>query len=252
MDVVPYVTKIYTNLANHKVSNWSVYNRTALGHYPVQSVVSNIDANINLKTSTSEDVVLYGFNLNSDTATFTSGGNTFTVDNAIDTLKIISDSTKGTLKFNVAKLASGKYDIEVNGIESFNNINNNNGYGAASEAGSLYENCYNRQPNGDTNNILTDDIIFDVWEFNDRAATPINGLATGINMKINQKTKMLNYAFANGGLWYNMGGNINATSAYDATNSYSSYYWAGDWDTFAGPCVGFHVDDLGYTYSVAS
>ena len=253
MDVVPYVTKVYTTLAKNKTSNWSVYNRTALGHYPVQSVVSNISG-ITLKTNTSEDVTLYGFNLNSSTATITSGSNTFTTT-ATGNLKLTAgtDATHGqNVSFNVAKLSSGSLNLTVGGISVLNNINNNNSKGAASGTGTAYANCYNRQPNGDTNNILADDIVFDVWEFNDRAAEPINGLAAGINMEINQTTGMLNYAFANGGLYFSMGGNTNKTTAYDATNSYSSIYWAGDYDTFASPCVGFHVDELGYTYAVDS
>ena len=250
MDIVPYISKVYTRLAKNKNSNWSVYNRTALGHYPVQSVVSNIESSITLKTSTSEDVVIYGFNLNDSSATFTSGSNTFKVGET-DELKI-DNSTAGQLSFNVAKLQTGELNLKVNGISILNNINDDDAAGDASESGDAYKNWYNRQANGDTNNILTDDVYFDVWEFNDRAATPINGLATGINMEINQKTGMLNYAFANGGLYYSMGGNSDKTTAYNDTNSYSSIYWAGDWDTFAGPCVGFHVDDLGYTYSVVT
>ena len=252
MDIVPYISKVYTRLAKNKNSNWSVYNRTALGHYPVQSVVSNIESSITLKTSTSEDVVIYGFNLNDSSATFTSGSNTFTVGNETDTLLSIKNNTAGQLSFNVAKLQTGELILKVNGISILNNINDDDAAGDASESGDAYKNWYNRQANGDTNNILTDDVYFDVWEFNDRAATPINGLATGINMEINQKTGMLNYAFANGGLYYSMGGNSDKTTAYNDTNSYSSIYWAGDWDTFAGPCVGFHVDDLGYTYSVVT
>lgn len=250
MDIVPYISKVYTNLAKNKTSNWSVYNRTALGHYPVQSVVSNIDSSITLKTTTSEDVVIYGFNLNDSSATFTSGSNTFEVDgtNGLG----IDNSTAGQLSFNVAKLQSGELNLKVNDISILNNINDNDAAGDASEAGDAYKNWYNRQANGDTNNILTDNVYFDVWEFNDRAATPINGLATGINMEVNQITGMLNYAFANGGLYFSMGGNSNKTTAYSEDNSYSSRYWAGDWDTFAGPCVGFHVDDLGYTYSLDS
>ncbi|MBR0099565.1 MAG: hypothetical protein IJP90_07585 [Treponema sp.] len=244
MDVVPYVSKVYTKLAKNKNSNWSVYNRTALGHYPVQSVVSNVDESIALNTKTSEDVILYGFNINHSSAKIVSGDKTFTVNNATNALKI-DNGTAGQLKFNVASLSSGILNLTVSDLPIMNNINNNAAKGCASENGTAYKNCYNHQSNGDTNNIQTDDIEFDVWEFNDRAAVPINGLATGINMEVNQTTGMLNYAFANGGLYYSMGGKVSDTN-------YSSYYWAADWDTFAGPCVGFHVDELGYTYSVVS
>lgn len=267
MDIVPYITTVKTRLSKHKTTNPSVYNRTALGHYPVQSIVSNIDSSITLTTDTSEDVILYGFNINGS-ATIVSGSNTFTVGNATDSLKI-DNSTNGQLGFNVARLSTGKLDLTVNGIPVMNNINENDAKGTASETGDAYANWYNRQGNGDTNNILTDDVEFDVWEFNDSAAVPINGLTTGINMKINQTTGMLNYAFANGGLYFSMGGNPKSfhyqaqrwrnnryedySEIIDGYNdNYSSIYWAGDWDTFAGPCVGFHVDDLGYTYSVCS
>ncbi len=257
VDVVPYVSKVYTKLAKNKNSNWSVYNRTALGHYPVQSVVSNIDDSIKMKTTSSEDVTLYGFNLNHSSAAFTSGGKSFATTGT-DTLKITAghgdtrEANLDYLTFNVAQLASGQLSLTVGGLAAMNNINANDADGSAPEAGDAYINWYNRQGNGDTNNILNDDLIFDVWEFNDRAAVPINGLAAGINMEVNQKTGMLNYSFANGGTFFSMGGNTDTTTAYSATNSYSSIYWAGDWDTFAGPCVGFHVDELGYTYSVDS
>ena len=256
MDVVPYITKVETKLAKSKVTNWSVYNRSALGHYPVQSVVSNIvttgNNKIELKTKTSEDVTLYGYNINHSSTTFTSGTNAFTVGNDDAALRI-NNGTVGQLKFNVASLQTGELNLTVSGISNLNNKNNNDSKGECSEEGTAYANWYNRQGNGDTNNILTDDIVFDVWEFNDRASTPINGLATGINMEVNQNTSMINYAFANGGLYFSMGGNPKRT--YSGTNyndNYSSFYWAADWDTFAGPCVGFHVDDLGYTYSVVS
>lgn len=256
MDIVPYVTSVETGLSRYKNSNWSVYNRTALGHYPVQSVVTNAGTGINLKTTTSENVTLYGFNLNHSSATFTSGSSTFTTE-ATGNLKITNstdtETQLHTLSFNVAELQTGRLNLTVSDIPLMNNSNKNEAMGTANEAGNSNANYYNLQPNGDTNNIQNDDVEFDVWEFNDRAAVPLNGLATGINMEINQTTKMLNYAFANGGLWYNMGGNTtNTQPAYSETDSYSSYYWAGDWDTFAGPCVGFHVDELGYTYSVAS
>ena len=256
VDVVPYVSKVYTKLAKNKNSNWSVYNRTALGHYPVQSVVSNIDDSIKMKTTSSEDVTLYGFNLNHSSAAFTSGGKSFATTGT-GTLKITAghgdtrEANLDYLTFNVAQLASGQLSLTVGGLAAMNNINANDADGSAPEAGDAYINWYNRQGNGDTNNILNDDLIFDVWEFNDRAAVPINGLATGINMEVNQRTGMLNYAFANGGLYYSMGGNTDKTRSYK-NESYSSIYWAGDWDTFAGPCVGFHVDDQGYTYSVVT
>ena len=236
VDVVPYVVKVETKLSKQKKTNWSVYNRSARGHYPVQSVVSNVQTGI-LNTTSSEDVILHGFNLN---------GNNVVIKDKDDskisvTTVVQTSSALSQIKFNVAKLASGELNATVNGVNIINNYNNNDAMGSATVAGTANKNMYNRQGNGDTNNILTDDLVFDVWEFNDRAAVPINGMATGVQMKVNQNTRMLNFAFANGGLFYSM-----------ADKTYSSRYWAGDWDTFAGPSLGFAVDSLGYTYSVAS
>ena len=236
MSVVPYVTKVITNLSKHKVSNPSVYNRTALGHYPVQSVVKNVASGI-LNTTTSETVTVEGFNIVHSSTAVTNGTSLKTTEPTL--------TARGKVEFNVENMPSGPMQMTVNGVAMINNSNDNNAHGDAVNPGEQYEHWYNRQGNGDTNNILTDDVVFDVWEFNDRAAKPINGMATGVQMKVNQNSKMLNFAFANGGLYYSMGGNVSGTE-------YSSYYWAGDWDTFAGPCVGLAVDSLGYTYSVAS
>lgn len=239
MDVVPYVVKVETGLSKQKKSNWSVYNRSALGHYPVQSVIQKASTTANGTTqrkTTSEDVTLHGFNLN---------GTVAAKDKDNGALVMTTVAPAGTamsqIKFNVAKLASGTFSPTVNGISIINNMNDNDAMGVAVEAGSNNENKYNMQGNGDTNNILTDDLIFDVWEFNDRAAVPINGMATGVQMQVNQVSKMLNFAFANGGLYFSMG---------DGT--YSSQYWAADYDTMAGPSVGLHVDALGYTYATDS
>ena len=236
VDVVPYVVKVETKLSKQKKTNWSVYNRSARGHYPVQTIVNNVQSGI-LNTTSSEDVILHGFNLNGSNIVIKDKDNS-----AISvTVEAQTSSTLSQIKFNVAKLASGELNATVNEVNIINNYNNNDAMGSATVAGTANKNMYNRQGNGDTNNILTDDLVFDVWEFNDRAAVPINGMATGVQMKVNQNSRMLNFAFANGGLFYSM-----------ADKTYSSRYWAGDWDTFAGPSVGFAVDSLGYTYSVAS
>ncbi|MCQ2612269.1 MAG: hypothetical protein MJ183_01540, partial [Treponemataceae bacterium] len=241
MDVVPYVVKVYTTLAKQKANNWSVYNRTAQGHYPVQSVIQKAStaetANGTIqRTTKSEDVTLHGFNLNGTVAI--TGATNPSVNGP-------AENALAHITFNVANLASGELEATVNGIALMNNLNNNDAKGSATVDGTANVNKYNMQGNGDTNNILTDDLVFDVWEFNDRAAVPINGMATGVQMQVNQVSHMLNFAFANGGLFYSMGGKVNNVD-------YSSIYWAADWDTFAGPCTGLVVDSLGYTYSVDS
>jgi hypothetical protein len=88
MDVVPYIARVQTVLYKLNKNNWSVYNRTALGHYPV---------------ATTETPTAYGFNLSATT-----------------------DSTYGaytTSAITVSGISSGVYSLTVNGMETLNNVN---------------------------------------------------------------------------------------------------------------------------------
>lgn len=235
MDVVPYITGISTSLSSLKKSNPSVNNRTALGHYPVSS---------------SENVTITGFNLKgatiSDSAT---KANTVT----------LADSGSS---ISVASFTSGKIKATVNGISSLNNDNSNDSSGtySLSESGAtigttgnetVYKNYYyNRQPNGDNNNLLTDDVVLDVWEFNSEAAKPINGAIDQPIMKINPKDGNLGFAFANGSLFFSMGGKVSNNSWSSTQTLYSAQYWMGSYDFFTS--IGFAYDDLGNTYGTAA
>jgi hypothetical protein len=152
MDIVPYITGVQTWLVNElKTSIRDAYSRTALGHYIINENEGNI--------------TLTGFNLD---------GNT-----------IIASSAATT----------GAYSVTVNGVESLNNKNNNNAKGSYTEEmqeSSSYADkdnfAYNRLANGRTNNLLTDDIYFDVWEFDSDAAIPESGILSQPIMKINPVT----------------------------------------------------------------
>ena len=54
VDVVPYITKVTTNLSSINTSNPSVFNRTALGHYPIaeKDVVTMAGFNLYYSTNT--------------------------------------------------------------------------------------------------------------------------------------------------------------------------------------------------------
>lgn len=217
VDILPYVTGITTSLTSLKKNNPSIYNRSALGHYPVRI---------------GETVSFEGFNL----------GDSKTLP--------ITDS-----------MTSSEYQFKVGEIEAVNNLNNNDAKGqyqgsvnlATNPSGikSVYDNYYNRQPNGDNNNLLTDDIYFDVWEFHSDAAIPISGKIEQPVMKINPVTGQLGFAFVNGPLYFSMGGlsEHDVTSAdYHGETSYD--YWMGSFDFFTS--VGFTYDSLGYSYGVAA
>ena len=205
VDVVPYITEVETSLSIFKKKNPSVYTRTALGHY---SVASN------------EEVTINGFNLDNYTV-------------SISTIN-----------------SSGEFAVKVNNVESLNNKNRNDARGSYKKVNTVstgdylvYSNYYNRQPNNDNNNLLTDDIYFDIWEFDSEAAKPISGGVDQPVMKIDPKTGAIGMAFANGALYFSMGGTISGTT-------YSSQYWMGSYDFFTS--VGFAYDDFGYSYGSAA
>lgn len=209
IDVVPYITGITTKLSSLKKNNPSVYARTALGHYSVAS---------------DEIITISGFNL--------AEGNS-------DVTKSISEIT-----------TSGEFSITVSGIKTLNNENNNDGRGTylgetTNETGDydIYKNYYNRQPNNDNNNFLTDDIILDIWQINSKAAAPVSGMIEQPVMKINPVSGMVGFAFVNGPLYFSMGGKIGNTE-------YSAQYWMGSYDFFTS--VGFAYDKLGYSYGCSA
>ena len=229
VDIVPYIREVKTGLSGKKKNNPSVYARTAKGHYPVNGGKPN---NAPDATMGAETITLEGFNLGANTSKLASA------------------------------LASGEYTHTVNGVGSLNNKNNNDSKGeytktvaAGNKAGDyeIYRNYYNRSPNNDNNNNLTDDVVFDVWQFNNRAARPISGVIENPTMKINPSNGMLGFAFTNGPLYFSMpgktdwhaGGNI---SSYP--QDYSYVYWQGSFDFMTS--VTLHYDSAGKTYATAA
>lgn len=119
-------------------------------------------------------IVLKGYNLGT-TPTVTLNGTSLTKSTSTN----VGSSAK-----------SGALSVSVNGIEFLNNKNNN-------------ETEYNMQPNGTNNNTLTDDMYIDVWQFKN-AAEPVSGGAEYVTMKINPKTGVPGFSFANSILYFNM------------------------------------------------
>ena len=240
MDVVPYVVEVITELSSLN-ANASIYNRTALGHYPVRGAARNA-ASGKMNTTTGEIIKLKGFNLNvNDTA---------------------SDNYEEVTKEVTPDMTSGEFVPSVNGIPAINNINNNNakggytrnidddtGKGASyeSEYETLVKWAYNRLPNNENNNLLNDDIYFDVWDINDRAAVPINGTMEGVRMQIAPAGKnngMIQYASTFGNLYFGMADGSNSSISNKNTRSYLS-----NKDAFIPISNGFHIDANGNTWS---
>lgn len=226
VDVVPYVTGIGTELSAFYRSASSVYARTSTGRYPLHE---------------DESITFYGFNLGTpDVAlngtTLSSGGTEVSLSD------IVGGSNKATVTTGTTA-TSGAFTVSVKSLQAINNMNDNSKE-------------YNQQPNNVNNNILTDDLYADVWQFKN-AAEPINGGAKYVTMKINPKTGVPGFSYANSILYFNMPG-------YNADNGANS--WGTDNNTVSGIQYSqipfgmnyggfshntFTFDNYGYSYGAA-
>lgn len=230
VDVVPYVTGIGTELSAFYRSASSVYARTSTGRYPLHE---------------DESITFYGFNLGSpDVAlngtTLSSGGTEVSLSD------IVGGSNKATVTTGTTA-TSGAFTVSVNdslsnSLQAINNMNDNSKE-------------YNQQPNNVNNNILNDDLYADVWQFKN-AAEPVSGGAKYVTMKINPKTGVPGFSYANSILYFNMPGydsnqykdNWGAISGLGNTN-YSQIPFGMNYGGFSHNT--FTFDDNGYSYGAA-
>lgn len=226
VDVVPYVTGIGTELSAFYRSASSVYARTSTGRYPLHE---------------DESITFYGFNLGTpDVAlngtTLSSGGTEVSLSD------IVGGSNKATVTTGTTA-TSGAFTVSVNSLQAINNMNDN-----------FKE--YNQQPNNVNNNILHDDLYADVWQFKN-AAEPINGGAKYVTMKINPKTGVPGFSYANSILYFNMPG-YNADNRADAWGTdnntvsgiqYSQIPFGMNYGGFSHNTFAF--DNYGYSYGAA-
>lgn len=195
MDVVPYVTEIVTNLSSYSLDNPSVYARSSVGSYPVYE---------------GETITFKGYNLGSGKASVVMNGKTVTLDS----------SNQTTVDSSVS---SGSVSVSVNDILAVNNINTSDAKGAYSGSASDngYANCYNRQPNGVNNNMLTDDLALDVWNFK-TAASPVGSSANYVHMKVGPylssdtaNSGRIGFSFKNAIGYFNMPGQKSNSAEQD-------------------------------------
>lgn len=206
IDVVPYVTQVWTELSEYERTYASMNNRASTGEYPVR---------------VGEKITLYGWNLSSSTRTVTVGSKkidtTIVNNNYTD---IIRNADSG-LQFELPDIASGEVNVEINTVPALNNINNDDSHGTAKEISATtdtekaiadYSNYYNRLPNGQNNNILNDNLKFDVWDFK-TAVTPEGDSAEFVHMKVgpymannDEKSGRIGFSFKNGVGYFNMPG----------------------------------------------
>lgn len=230
VDVVPYVTGIGTELSAFYRSASSVYARTSTGCYPLHE---------------DESITFYGFNLGSPSVSPSVSLNGTALksgEKEVPLSDIVGGSNKATVTTGTTA-TSGAFTVSVNSLQAINNMNDN-----------FKE--YNQQPNNVNNNILHDDLYADVWQFKN-AAEPINGGAKYVTMKINPKTGVPGFSYANSILYFNMPG-------YNADNRADS--WGTDNNTVSGIQYSqipfgmnyggfshntFAFDNYGYSYGAA-
>ena len=143
----------------------------------------------------------------------------------------------------MATLTSGKFEYEVSGVKTLNNLNNNDAHGTYDIQGLSEETrvsyMYNRTPGTITNLKLTDDIEFDVWEIN-TAAAPKSGRIKEPVVKINPNNGMIGFAFANG---------ADSLSLPNGTgNSYT--IWQKNYADYNG--INFVYDSNGNVHSIST
>ncbi len=208
VDVVPYITGVTTAFsAKLKSSIRDAYSRTTLGHYIARAY---------------ETITIKGFNI----------------------------SSTGEVELDVSTLESGPYVITVNGVKTLNNLNDNNACGSFASGiteSSLYSDkatyAYNRMPNKTSNNLLTDDVYIDIWQFDSDAAIPRSGELREPSMKINPVTGEIGLAFVDGPAHFAMAGTVDNTS-------YSYAEWQRNYATYSN--VNFTYDSLGYAHATAT
>ena len=270
MDIVPYITAIKTHLSpadqsdddeetttasvEYNSDRGSAYNRTALGHYPIYY---RFDGGSKYESGGSEEkVTVYGFNLAkagklenvtiktaySNTAVAGENG-TAAVTGALLTA---DDETTGAKK--------GEWTLTVNGIKALNNINDNDATAwvtTTSEGTSVTQHrsisdsnyadyAYNRTPNSYNNKKLTDDVVFDIWDMNQKAAIPSGNRALDVMMEINPVSGMMGFAFRNNRLNWSM------------ANGTSSSYEIMAKSTDFMQLTGFHFDSKGASYGTTA
>ena len=244
MDVVPYVTSLTTSLSGFQSTNPSVYDRTALGHYPVYMTHAQGDGTYDYET-----VKVNGFNLEGTQIIFDDGYTTGTDNkgNAYVNTVLLSAVSPNVYSFALPNGArTGKVTITKNvgennsvKVTSLNNKNNNDAHHSDYDSDVTQSGWYNRCPNGVNNDLLTDDLIIDVWDFNSQAAIPNDNSAKDIMMKINPNNGIIGFAFANGMKRWSMANDDYSYLSMASTNDFIQ-------------CTGFAYDSNGYSYGTAA
>lgn len=168
INVVPYITKVKTSLSSYSTTTPSLYDRTALGHYPCRD-----DETIQVEGFNIQDAEFYLGEKNLGSST---------------TLNMASASSSGALDARVEYTDNSQNKV----IRSLNNTDDNT-------------KAYNKAPNKINNDLLNNDVKIDVWNFK-VGARPSDGFVSYPVLKISPNNGRVGLAFANGVTLFNMPG----------------------------------------------
>jgi len=222
IDVVPYISTVTTELSPLYKSDPSVYSRSVRGHYPVHE---------------NEGITLVGFNIGTSATAKLNG-----------TALAAGTGTAG-LSWNIGKTAtSGQLVVTQGTASTLNNLNadptvTEESDGTQDVASAV---SYNSRANGLNNNLLNDDVYFDVWQFKN-AAEPKNGKIQNVTMKVSPKGR-IGFSFSNAVVYFSAP-SIRYGDTYDPDYVYSQTAVAQNYGWFTNNS--FCFDPYGYPYSCA-
>ena len=188
VDIVPYITTIWTPFSEYNRAVPSLYARSATGRYPVRE---------------GEEITVYGWNFNNNPSLML-GSVEVSQSISKNTNENVKSGTYGLTVTSFPSSASNSMEVKVNSIPSINNYNFNDSCGTFTGDDTSNENHYNMQPNGLNNNNLNDDVAVDVWEFKN-AAEPVGSGARYAHMKVSP-TGTIGFSFKNAIGYFNMPG----------------------------------------------
>lgn len=226
---MPYITKIGTALSKAYVRKDSVYNRSALGDYPVRR---------------DEVIEISGFNLKSgETApTVNAKGVKTTNSNTSETniTLTLTDSSVNLIKAKIEDSSNNKYPVKsgelsvtVSGVTSLNNKTSKSVTTSTGENAITRLIEYNQEPNGLNNDLLTDARILRVWKMQSRSTKAVRYPTMRVGKDSAQTVGFIYDNVAT--VQMNKDG-----SDFQIDDSYSQWY-----------CTGLAIDNAGRFYGVS-
>jgi large repetitive protein len=167
VNIVPYISEIETLLSPTYYSP-SVFNRSALGGYPVRQ---------------GEEIKIKGFNLGTDVKI-----NSTSLTSVSTVTEVKGGITITSIKGTIPDVESGPLVVTVNGVASFNNNNTRKQKNAP----------YNQEPNGVNNNILDNSRYIYVWNTGWLLNTDIPYVSNPYMRMTDNGDRLLSYGYYNG------------------------------------------------------